>query len=313
MTLMPFTIMAYDICDAGIYYNIDASTQSVEVTYGDNKYIGDIKIPSDVLHEGVLYAVTSIGERAFYDCVELKSIEIPNSVTTIGGLAFCWCSSLSSVLLPEHLSTIEWFAFGYCQNITSIDIPSSTTNINYGAFSCCNGLVSVVLPEKLDVISQSLFESCDNLTSVSIPEGVSRIEASAFGYCPHLTSVTLPSSVQSIGFSAFVGCTSLCDIYCLSKEVPLGEQEVFDNFLIAFATLHVPASSISLYQDTSPWSEFGQIVPIDEDTEMDIESIFVDDIEEKHFSISGVRMDAMDKGLHLIKRSDGKVKKIFVR
>lgn len=31
------------------------------------------------------------------------------------------------------------------------------------------------------------------------------------------------------------------------------------------ATLHVPAASVNLYKETSPWSEFKYIVPIEEE------------------------------------------------
>jgi hypothetical protein len=40
---------------------------------------------------------TTIPDSAFYHCVSLTSVTIPNSVTSIGNLAFTYCESLTGV------------------------------------------------------------------------------------------------------------------------------------------------------------------------------------------------------------------------
>ena len=55
----------------------------------------EVTIPSTVTISGIEYAVTSIGNGAFFYCSSLTSIEIPNSVTSIGDYAF----------IPLYLST----------------------------------------------------------------------------------------------------------------------------------------------------------------------------------------------------------------
>ena len=82
-----------------IYYEITSSSDlTVAVTYRgtftssySNEYTGAVTIPATVTYNGKTYSVTSIGERAFYDCTGLTSVTISNSVTRIGWYAFHYC------------------------------------------------------------------------------------------------------------------------------------------------------------------------------------------------------------------------------
>ena len=89
---------AYDFYSDGLYYNIlSEEDRTVEVTHSsDNVYYvsGDIEIPRKVIYNSKTYTVTSIGDEAFYECINLTSVAIPNSVTSIGYFAFFYCSSL---------------------------------------------------------------------------------------------------------------------------------------------------------------------------------------------------------------------------
>lgn len=72
---------AYDYEVNGIYYNLSGG--EAEVTSGDNKYSGNVVIPSSVTYNGRTYSVTMLGGGAFYGCRNLTSVTIPNSVTVI--------------------------------------------------------------------------------------------------------------------------------------------------------------------------------------------------------------------------------------
>ena len=85
---------AYDCKVDGIYYNLDTSGKTAEVTDNSSSgiyYVGRVNIPSSVSYDGTSYSVTSIGDRAFYGCSGLTSVTIPNSVTIIGKSAFQFC------------------------------------------------------------------------------------------------------------------------------------------------------------------------------------------------------------------------------
>ena len=80
-------------------------------------------------------SVTSIGDRAFYDCEGLTSVTIPNSVTSIGYYAFEKCSGLTSVTIPNSVTSIRDRAFYGCSGLTSVTIPNSVTSIGGYAFA----------------------------------------------------------------------------------------------------------------------------------------------------------------------------------
>ena len=111
--LSTVTVFAHDFEVDGIYYNKNADETSVTVTYrGDSydaysdEYSGNVVIPSSVTYSGNTYAVTSIGDYAFYECYYLASIAIPNSVTSIGSGAFYSCRGLTSITFPNSVTVL---------------------------------------------------------------------------------------------------------------------------------------------------------------------------------------------------------------
>ena len=73
-----------------------------------------------------------------------------------------------------------------------------------------------------------------------------------------LTSVTIPNSVTTIGSSAFMDCDNLTSIVSEIKNPFIISGVGFSSY--AYATLTVPAGTKSLYQSTTGWSEFQNIV-----------------------------------------------------
>ena len=116
------SVSAEDFEVDGIYYNITSQAdKTVAVTYRGNsydeysdEYSGEVKIPESVTYNGHTYSVTRIGDRAFYECTSLTSVEIPNSVTSIGHNAFSLCSSLTSVEIGNSVTSIGDYAFSNC-------------------------------------------------------------------------------------------------------------------------------------------------------------------------------------------------------
>ena len=261
------------------------------VTYNDTTYsvtsIGDdafrecFSLTSVTIGNGV----TSIGERAFWFCESLTSVTIPNSVTSIGYSAFCGCSSVTSITIPNSVTSIGDGAFSRWSSLASVTIPNGVTSIGDGAFSRCSSLVSVTIPNGVTSIGKQAFQYCFFLTFITIPNGVTSIGEQAFQYCYFLTSITIPNSVTIIGQQTFDGCKSLTSVTIPNSVTSIGEGAFRDcsklTSVINYATqpqaidggvflfvnlsacqLHVPSTSVGLYQTAEGWKDFGNIQPI---------------------------------------------------
>ena len=214
------TMFAVKVQIGDLYYNLDATNQTAEVTrQNSGKYSGNIVIPSSVTNNSVTYSVTNIGDMAFSSCTGLTSVTIPNSVTSIGSSAFSSCTGLTSVTIPNSVTNIGNDAFRGCTGLTSVTIGNSVISIGNDAFSGCSGLTSVTISNSLTVIGWNAFMYCTGLTSVTIPNSVTKISYGAFAYCTGLTSIEIPNSVTSIENDSFNGCSSLTDIYATCGDL----------------------------------------------------------------------------------------------
>ena len=162
-----------------------------------------------------------IGYNAFSHCTELTSIEIPNSVKIVGtespitgasGSAFFGCIKLKSVKLPDTLDKIDDITFKECESLESIEIPETVTYIGDQAFAGCKSLETIVLPESVQEIGESAFGACLSLTSVKLPSQLKKIKFSTFIECSSLTKIDIPEAVDEIGKQAFSACRSLTEV-----------------------------------------------------------------------------------------------------
>lgn len=97
--------------------------------------------------EEELDGIPAISRCAFYNCDSLISVVVPDSVTTIGNEAFSDCSNLKSVAFGENsqLTSIDGYAFYKCSLLTTIMIPENVMSIGSAAFSNCTGLKNVTM------------------------------------------------------------------------------------------------------------------------------------------------------------------------
>ena len=230
--------------------------------------------------------VTTIGDEAFANTA-LTSVKIPNNVKTLGVRIFQYCKNMLSAQIGTGLSEIPNYAFESCSQLMSLTIREGITRIGKYAFQGCKDLIVVVIPGSVFTIDSYAFKNCTKLYNLGFNEGLKSIGASAFLDCTELDFVKFPNSLTTIGENAFKGCSKLAtimigsgmtnigsyafsnleelyDVYCEAINPPsLDGSNPFYNSYMQYATLHVPASSVATYQNTSPWKYFKEVIALD--------------------------------------------------
>lgn len=156
--------------------------------------------------------VTDIGDSAFQNCKNLKTVKLPSTLQTIGQWAFSNCFALQSIVIPDSVVSIGKYAFNSCAVLSSVKLGAKLTTIDDYAFNNCTAMTSLKFGKKLRFIGAGAFLNCSSLTSVSLPKSVRTIGAEAFRNCKSLRSVSLADGLVDIGDSAFSDCTSLLSI-----------------------------------------------------------------------------------------------------
>lgn len=229
--------LEYVLSNDGIYYSVTDIGTCKDT---------DLIIPS--MYKGL--PVREIGEKAFYNCTNLISVEISDEIVKIGDSAFYGCNNLITVVFPKSLMAVGEYAFSYCKNLTKVYytgkiadwcgitfgfiaspfctsksgtlfienqpvtkliIPEGITSISRYAFSCVD-ITSVEIADSVSCIGDNAFSACIQLTGVDLGEGVQKIEHSVFAGCTSLSDIIIPDSVVSIGGSLFSGCKNLVNV-----------------------------------------------------------------------------------------------------
>ena len=170
-------------------------------------------------------SVTSIGQYAFVDCVNMTSVSLPESLTSIGEGAFQHCSSLKEVTISGAIGIeIAKNAFRNCSSLEKATVNAPLATLPEGLFRDCTKLNTVNLPKATQTIGVRTFNNT-SLTSLPLPEeggkGLITIGEYAFAYCK-IQSLVIPSTVVTIDKYAFSDCANLSDITISERgETPL--------------------------------------------------------------------------------------------
>ena len=232
-------VTANGVLFEGLYYTFDGSKATIVKA---DPSLTSVKLTLKVKHSGNVYDLTAIGDKAFQNCSQLKSIDLTYAITSVGASAFSGCSSLEKITLPASLKEIKANTFQYCTKLSNVEFPTGLVKIGDYAFYntglknlslpsnvteigklsfCETKIESLYLGSKLKEIPEKAFMDCYSLKSLTITAPITKLGNASFAYCTHLVDIDLPTSLVEIGPDCFEWNQALSFVF-----IPKGVQTI---------------------------------------------------------------------------------------
>ena len=234
--------------------------------FKDNATITDVVIPA--------LSALNIGNNAFENCTNLKSLVMNDLENSIGNAAFKGCTSLTSVTFYNcHITEIADQAFMSCSSLLEVALPDSVTRIGDSAFDGCSSAVAISLGNHVEYIGILAFANTTSLKAAYIPDsvtelgdtrgtsykgvffqsgiesayignGITKLPTATFGACRNLTTVTFAedSKLENIEL-AFEDCSAVTSI-----KLPASVTHAYRAFkgMTSLTSLYIPAEMVNL-------------------------------------------------------------------
>ena len=222
-----------------------------------------------------------------------------NNTKFIGALAFDYCTSLTSIVIPESVRYIDAEAFSRCSVLAKV--TSLVTSSNRKAVAPVKPEPGIAPDEIANLYpfnpahpDDPTIDNVDELTGITIdnvyPEDECKAKWLAYykkvysnrqatsktntkwtnlsrnPYIMRNESQVVLKVTYVAEWNQYQKSKEEYDVYSKYETIPtpqVSETGIFETGIPSQATLYVFENVIDAYRITSPWSEFGQILPID--------------------------------------------------
>ena len=215
--------------------------------------------------DGVLYD-KEVKTLIQYPTGKIGSFTIPTTVDSIATAA-AYASRISELTISENVKKFGELAFMGCQ-VKTIHILEGVTEIVSNVSS-----------------GGGVFSICRKLEHVTLPNSLKKIGEQAFSNCPGIQELTLGNDMEYIGSYAFTLDVAKCSITCLTKNIPIIEENSihvvkhttwnseynymeYEEVEPSMLNVYVPANKVEDYKADKHWGKY-TILPINTSTSLD--------------------------------------------
>lgn len=226
----------------------------------ENTKITTLKVPD---------SVTTIDDKAFYDCANLTSVTVPfigkdvahddqfanrygmSPVTTLpdnpsddeeeGDNQQTAVARRSVTVVVTGAKTIPAYAFNGCDDVKSIQV-TFTRGGKYKVYHVDGETFTTETVTISQTMGDRAFYGCSSLTSVTLPK-VDAIPTGAFRGCEKLATVNIPD-IKLIGDNAFYGCKALTGYTVPDTVTSIGSNAFYG--CKALSSINIPSAVKSI-------------------------------------------------------------------
>ncbi len=227
------------------------------------------------------------------------TFSVPEGTKAIDPYALSANTTLKNLILPASLKTIGAFAFSECYVLEFFEVKEGNEN-----FSSYYGVLF-----NADKSTLIQYPCCRPYDTYEVPDGVATLGEMSFSQMRTITDLTLPATLRHIEPMAFFANDGLQTITCKAEVPPtwstspiMPSAGLFESAVYQSAILRVPAASVEAYRKASGWSNFRDIVAIDDAAVSTVEADSTAPVES--FDLQGRAADSSARGIIIERRGN---------